>query len=338
MDILGFVGKYAMLNKIKFSVIIPCHNGYKHIATSLGSILSQCSDNVEVIVIDDCSTDDSQSRIKEVAKAYPDAIVRVLINETNKGVSYSRNCGIRNASGEYILFLDADDTYSDGIFDTLLDVLYSNNKPDLISFSILRQGGEGKTSMSYVRQEWDRNVFTGHQFGKLFLSKKINQSVCSVAINREFLIANEIFFSESVSLGEDIAFQIKCMVSASNVIYISQDFYHYNYNPGSVTNKGYGLKHLTCCHNYDEVSSFLIKNGHAKLIPELVFYYQYMFFYELRFFLKSNDDELINKYLISDNILNFRAKLIISKYGVILGVLKIIYKMSPNVLISLLKG
>ena len=91
----------------KVSIITPCHNGVKTIGEAIESVLGQFYANWEMIIVDDCSTDDSVS----VVKAFADPRIRLLQNETNPGPGGTRNVGIRAASGRFLAFLDADDAW-----------------------------------------------------------------------------------------------------------------------------------------------------------------------------------------------------------------------------------
>ena len=91
----------------KASIITPCHNGAETIGETIESVLGQSYANWEMIIVDDCSTDDSVS----VVKAFADPRIRLLQNETNLGPGGTRNVWIRAASGRFLAFLDADDAW-----------------------------------------------------------------------------------------------------------------------------------------------------------------------------------------------------------------------------------
>lgn len=326
-----------MQDNITFTIVIPCFNASRFINDAINSILCQNTNNLEIVIVDDYSNDDTLNIIKRIIIENSDVRIKVIQNQSNRGVSYSRNVGIKEAKGDFILFLDADDTYESNTFEYLSKTAKHNNELDIISFSILRDGGGLKRQKKYGRVELDDQVFSGFSFAKLFLSKRINQSICSVAIRQDMIKEHSIEFNQKVKLGEDLAFQIKCMVVARNIKYSSQAFFHYKFNPTSVTNRVYSEKHLTCIQNYDDVCLFLKKANQSELLPYLNFYYQYLFFYELRYFIKAKDNELLESYLNSDSILSQEKKSFFSKYCVILAALKTIYKISPNVLKFLLK-
>ena len=94
------------MNK-KVSVIVPTYNAEKYLSRSIDSIINQSYDNLEIIIIDDASTDKSKDIIKKYASI--DNRIRTFYSEINQGVSRSRNIGLKSFSGDYVVFLDADD-------------------------------------------------------------------------------------------------------------------------------------------------------------------------------------------------------------------------------------
>ena len=92
---------------MKFSVIIPVYNAANTIERCISSIVNNTFKDVEIIVIDDCSKDDSLNICRKIAAQNNN--LHILHNECNRGVSYTRNRGLENAQGEYILFVDSDD-------------------------------------------------------------------------------------------------------------------------------------------------------------------------------------------------------------------------------------
>ena len=114
---------------MKYSFVIPMYNSEKYITETVCSILNQTYSDFEVIIVNDGSTDNSYSICKEIA----DNDKRVkLYNNTNNGVAYSRNYGIKNALGDYIIFLDSDDYWNDS--NALQEIDDINKDKDLILF------------------------------------------------------------------------------------------------------------------------------------------------------------------------------------------------------------
>lgn len=111
--------------KNKISIIIPTYNRIQLLQRAIKSILQQDYENIEILVIDDASTED----IKTVIQSYNDDRIIYIKNEKNKGSNFSRNLGLRNASGDYIAFLDDDDFYSNkSKFKKQMELFYQNKK------------------------------------------------------------------------------------------------------------------------------------------------------------------------------------------------------------------
>ena len=109
-----------MQNEILISVVMPNYYGYRFVEQAINSVLSQTYKNFELLVVDDCSKDDSLSLIQQ--KAQSDSRVRVIALEHNAGVANARNIGIKEAKGEYIALLDNDDLWTEDKLERQLDL------------------------------------------------------------------------------------------------------------------------------------------------------------------------------------------------------------------------
>lgn len=113
------------------SVVVPVYNKVKNLEVSLNSLLANRSGNIEFLLIDDKSTDGSLDILKDYAKK--DNRIRLLENRENCGVSYTRNKGMKEATGEYIGFFDADDTVSFGFYQSLYQkAMTKRKKPEIV--------------------------------------------------------------------------------------------------------------------------------------------------------------------------------------------------------------
>ena len=110
-----------------FSVIIPVYNKEKYVQAAVKSVLNQTFTDFELIIVNDCSTDNSR---KEVSKIISEQI-KIIEHHENKGLSASRNTGIKNATGNFIAFLDADDEWKPDFLATIKSLIST------FSFSIL---------------------------------------------------------------------------------------------------------------------------------------------------------------------------------------------------------
>ena len=108
------------MNELKVSIVIPCYNVDKYIEECLNSVLNQTYSNLEVVVIDDGSNDGTRRILEEYQNRYRN--IKLLIQK-NKGMGSARNAGVRVCSGDYLLFVDADDYIQNDTIETLVNAV-----------------------------------------------------------------------------------------------------------------------------------------------------------------------------------------------------------------------
>ena len=203
--------------KRSFSVIVPAYNAAKNIGECLDSILSEKYDQFEVIVVNDGSVDDTSMIVKKILKR--DGRVK-LIEQENAGVSVARNVGIKQAKGEYIMFVDADDKLGAG-WGKIMD--YVSNE-DLVIFS------------NKIDKRWSKKDLLEIVLGY----KKAGASICgpfSKLCNRKFILENNILFDKNIINGEDMIFNIEAILKTDNIGLAEYSFYDYRFNLDSATKK-----------------------------------------------------------------------------------------------------
>lgn len=213
-------------NNIKVSVIIPVYNTEKYLDSCLESVENQTLKDIEIICINDGSKDNSL----EILKNHKSKDNRIkIIDQENSGVSAARNAGIKKAIGEYITFVDSDDLISP----YLCEINYNNAKKydtDIIEFGDIKfKDGEKENFEEYDNYDNSKILFSSCQdtenpFDKL----KIEGSIaCSRLWKRDFLIKNNIYFKEGISLGEDSLFDWIAIAQARRVLQDKNVFYYY---------------------------------------------------------------------------------------------------------------
>ncbi|MCC2873896.1 glycosyltransferase [Enterobacter asburiae] len=143
------------MDKIKLSVIVPCYNSRDFIAECLQSILPFLSNAVELIVVNDGSTDDSADIIECTIQTYKDKLITV-IHQDNAGISAARNVGIEIAKGEYIALLDSDDFFHSDFWSEVLPLI-NDSTIDIVEFNAEQFEGEITNIVEHI----DCSVFTG---------------------------------------------------------------------------------------------------------------------------------------------------------------------------------
>lgn len=150
---------------MKISSILPLHNGEKFISKALSSLLSQTLPVHEIILVDDDSKDKSLSIAKEF-QSQSDVRFGIIENQSNKGSSYCRNIGIKESSGDYVLFLDQDDYLSPSFNEIVKNHLINNPRQEIdglhTSYFIVDEKNENPVEHS--NEEIDAEEFLGHQF------------------------------------------------------------------------------------------------------------------------------------------------------------------------------
>lgn len=239
------------------SVIIPCYNSCKTINGTLCSVLDQISipkSRYEIIIVDDCSTDETLKTVENAVKEKAISNLRMFSLKTNKGVSFARNFGIQHSSGDWIIFLDADDKLnreSLSKIDTYSS--FSNKKFDLLAFGY--EVVTSTESKDYTSYTYGNQSFKGNDFLKLFLSKKVNLHMSSIAYRKDFLINSHIFFEVGKKIAEDLQFVILCLYNARSVFYSDYKLFYYQVFNSTAMNK-YEYYSLEMAKSVTDLSEF----------------------------------------------------------------------------------
>lgn len=245
------------------SVIIPVYNTEKYLRQCLDSVVNQTLRNIEIICIDDKSTDNSLQILQEYAQK--DNRLKIVKNKKNSGSAASRNKGVLLAKGEYIGFVDSDDYIS-------LDY-YKN----LLEKAILFYADISATSKAYVFSEDGRGFYKNLGLNnKSIISNNIDKGniiittgvSCNKIYKRSFLINNNIKCMEIKNAAEDNYFT-DCAIIKANKIAVSHDsIYYYRNNANSQTKKLKDESQFSMIHVYSEIDNFIIKQNFPKKIEE----------------------------------------------------------------------
>ena len=212
----------------KVSIIVPVYNGQDFINKCLNSLINQTYSNVEIIVINDGSTDNSLDLLKK----YNDKII--LINKENSGVSDSRNLGLEKASGDYIMFCDIDDWYEKV---TVEKAVCEIGNYDLLKYRETRVFSDGSSikrkenlaPMLYEKEEIDIVI------RRLFDLSWTTHIYCFI-YKTEIIKKNNIRFNSKIRYAEDANFILQYLLKVKNIKVIDEYLYNYYENSNSVTN------------------------------------------------------------------------------------------------------
>jgi len=210
---------------MKFSIIVPVYNTEAYLARCLESILNQTYDDYEIIVVNDGSTDNSKDIINEYKEKYPNKIV--CVDKKNGGLSSARNKGVKKAKGDYILFLDSDDSIQSGLLKTLSTK--TKDEPDLIRFQIK----EIRDNKICMYRELPFETVSGDKAFKKIVKYHYVENACCYAYRTKFYKKNKFIFAEG-KLHEDYGLIPTIIMKADKVKSIGYVGYNYIIREGSI--------------------------------------------------------------------------------------------------------
>lgn len=206
----------------KVSIIVPVYNSSSYLKDCLDSLFQQNLQDIEVIAIDDASTDQSSVILKQYQHHYKDKL-KVITHEENKGLSISRNDGVKLATGEYIGFVDSDDFVHPEMYDDLYYAATIKNKPEIISTGI-KNVNSATNYQTVAFQEKRKNGKVYHLPSNPNYFYWENPSCCN-KIFRKDTIEQEPFLPKKI--WEDGAFTYGQMIKADHIISFNNADYYY---------------------------------------------------------------------------------------------------------------
>lgn len=216
---------------MKISIIIPIYNVESFIKDCILSALNQSYQNIEVILIDDCGTDDSLNIAENTIKSHTrHKLTTVIRHERNRGISATRNTGIIAATGEYIFFLDSDDKISHDCIEVMVQKAMQWN-PDFVISDYEMTGSDITDSLLKL----DSGLLCSNsRILETFLKRDWYMMPWNKLINRRFLTSNNLYFKEGV-VHEDELWSFILACKAKTAYIIKTKTYTYNIRPGSIT-------------------------------------------------------------------------------------------------------
>lgn len=247
-------------NPPKISIIIPVYNTENELPEVFDSIVNQTFgiENLEVIVIDDCSTDNSAEIIEKYSEKYGN-FVTIHLTENSGSPSKPRNLGIKYSTAEYIMFQDSDDGFTSNACELLYKIIISE-KTD-IAGGMVRRNDTGKYEIDY--NMWCSILSQSSEIQKneieKLLTSDILQKVKFDSINDNSLVLkdftlnakiykkslfldNNIEFKEDLNGGEDSLFLFNCLINAKGIMFINKVIYNYNAQRNDSLTHNFSLK------------------------------------------------------------------------------------------------
>ena len=228
------------------SVIIPVYNAGNYIVDTLNSVLQQTLKDIEVIVVNDGSNDQSLAecyRLQEIDKRI------IIINQDNQGVSKARNVGKQNATGDYIIFIDADDELDC----RMLEILYTQARKTDSDISVC-----GVDKIFEKKQEEKKQYHCNYE--EIAVDQAIEwlllgQKIESGAWNKLFKASTieDVHFEEGKKINEDKYFVFRSLLKSKKIVYCAEKLYYYYCRENSVTNQSFSERWFDSLYFADRI-------------------------------------------------------------------------------------
>lgn len=293
------------MEEIKISVIIPAYNVEKYINRCLESIISQTLKDIEIIVVNDGSTD---STLKKIA-VFMEKDKRIkLINKCNEGVSSARNEGIKKSKGNYIFYVDGDDF----IKKTTLEELYNyaiRKDLDVVTSDIYIYKNEKIINTMKDIEIKNEEIISPKDYLVKFFNNEGTYAVWNKLWKKELYIKNNIFFPENLSYGEDGCTIPRLIINSKKIGKINKCFYYYCMNEESAMHRGNKIKVYDYLKGYLLVKDYFQKKSvlwYEDYDFHYKFYYVYNFVINMSYYNKTIQKNKNKDFkMLYEEMLNF---------------------------------
>ena len=315
------ISKVNNINKIhKISVFLPIFNKEKYLKRSIGSIQKQTLKDIEIIAVNDGSTDNSLYILKNLSRK--DSRIKIINNKKNKGLLYSRAMGILNSKSEYLMNLDPDDELN---YQNSLKFLYNKalkSKVDFITFLILYLPDKIKYSFnSYcnkiiVQPELFENAFEQNNLKDYFITNKLIKKGLLLKV---FSIFKNKIFGNMWNYHEDNIWSVLLHKYAKSALHINKVIYYYYKNYESVSmNKGNILELENLLYRQEMYKEIFNNKNEEKYLISGYLELLKIFNNNTNFFILKKNNEIKNKIII-------KSYEVINNYNITKAIKKLIF-------------
>ena len=241
------------------SIIVPVYNVERYLKKCLESCINQTYSNIEIILVNDGSTDTSLFICEEFTKKSNNV---VLINQKNSGVSAARNKGLNKAKGDFIYFLDSDDWLELTMMEELVNLL-ENELPDVIIFGYAKVNNLGElVSKTKVDFNYSIQMQSGGDKLMSLFDKGIGLTVWDKLIKREIIVKNKLHFNKMRN-AEDFIFCIDLYFVCSSIKVIKDVYYNYRIQMEGKRSDNYELisNHILAFDKLLDLANFVAPNS-----------------------------------------------------------------------------
>lgn len=257
------------------SVIVSVYNIESYIDKCISSILNQSYRDIEVIIVDDGSTDSSGEKCDYYATV--DARVHV-IHQKNAGLVSARKNGLLQSNGEYVTYVDGDDWIDKDAYQNMIIDLEDNDSDIVIYAHFESVGDSHKTVRHNIpkgrhdKKSLLENVYPNMIAGDEFFEWRMYTSVWDKLFKREILIKTQLNVDNRITIGEDIACVIPAMFEADSVFISDKCFYHYRQSTNSMVKKVSDIiterERYSVLYRY--VKDILVKYGYSNIVKQWI--------------------------------------------------------------------
>lgn len=232
------------------SIVVPVYKVEKHIGACIDSVVKQTREDWELVLVVDDSADGSI----DICKTYADKDARIrVIPHENKGVSGTRNIGIKNAQGEYIMFLDGDDWLEPDTLESMLAELKKQGADACYCRKYFKNNDVTETAIPQVRAISSEQAVLWHLRGG-FVS-----SSCFALVG--FDKVKDVFFDESIHTLEDWEYNFRQLVKLQKIVILDKPLYHYRTVIGSASKSSLNERKLTCFLIPEAVNAYIAQHN-----------------------------------------------------------------------------
>ena len=240
----------------KISVIVPIYNNAKYLKKCIDSIIYQTYKNLEIILVNDGSTDSSGKIADEYQKK--DNRIKV-IHQKNAGVSIARNVGLKNATGNFIGFVDSDDWIEKNMFEMLLESIIKYN----VDISICNLSFENENGIIIKSYDEKEGILSYEEYIKnIYYSPCIQGYTCNKLYKTSLIKENNIQFDKTIFVLEDDLFNFEILYKNKKQVksfFLNQKLYHYIDHNTNVSKSNFNLKKLSYLVVRDKEINYLKK-------------------------------------------------------------------------------
>jgi len=270
--------------KLKVSVIIPAYNVQEYIEECIESIIKQRIQDIEIICVDDCSTDNTNDILKRYTEKHKN--IKVYKNVENGGLAKTRNVGIEKATGDYLLFVDGDDTLQENTISELMQYVRKYNA-DIIMFDahcrFERQELYDEDLVRYYHREESYAYSTSCDIlSRMIMNNDLCDSACLMLLKASWLQNVGVTFEEG-KIYEDCMFVTDCLLKNALVYHTNKQYYNYRVRQGSIMRsnmRAINVYSRICC--LKKMWAHMLRGGYSVEVEEALVKWSDILFYSTK--------------------------------------------------------